>query len=140
MFTPVNMRSANAYRTVGIETAVSGADAHQLIDMLYEALLTSLGATKLAMQSNDIVAKGRTLGRAQRLIEEGLKAALNESQGGELAVNLRALYDYCVVRLTEANLRSDVAAIEEVEGLIRPVADAWKQIREEAKASMSGGH
>lgn len=140
MFTPVHMRSANAYRTVGIETSVDGADAHQLIEMLYDALLTSLGATKLAMQSNDIVAKGRALGRAQRLIEEGLKAALNESQGGELAVNLRALYDYCVVRLTEANLRSDVTAIEEVESLIRPVADAWKQIRAEAKASMSGGH
>lgn len=140
MFTPVNMRSANAYRTVGIETAVASADAHQLIEMLYDALLTSLGAAKLAMQSNDIAAKGRSVGRAVRLIEEGLKAALNEGQGGELAVNLRALYDYCVVRLSEANMRMEVSAIEEVEGLIRPVADAWKQIRAEARASLPGGH
>lgn len=140
MFTPVNMRSANAYRTVGIETSVAGADAHQLIDMLYDALLTSLGAAKFAMQNNDIAAKGRSIGRAVRLIEEGLKAALNESQGGELAGNLRALYDYCVVRLTDANMRTEVSAIEEVEGLIRPVADAWKQIRTEARATLHGGH
>lgn len=139
MFTPVHMRSANAYRTVAIETSVDGADAHQLIDMLYDALLTSLGAAKYAIQRDDIAAKGQALGRAVRLIEEGLKAALDERQGGELAGNLRSLYDYCVVRLSEANMRLDVGAVEEVERLIRPVADAWKQIRPEVAAQAQGG-
>ena len=39
-----------------------------------------------------------------------------------------ALYDYCVSRLTQANLRSDVAAVEEVLKLISPVAEGWGQI------------
>jgi len=129
MFTPVNMRSANAYRTVGVETAVTGADAHQLVGLLYEALLQSLSMAKTAIQNNDVANKGQAIGRAVRLIEEGLKAALNDAQGGELAANLRSLYDYSIVRLTEANLHSDGGIVEEVEQLIRPVADAWTQIR-----------
>lgn len=137
MFTPVNMRSANAYRTVSVETAVAGADAHKLIDMLYEALLQSIGAAKLSLQSQDLAAKGKAIGRAVRLIEEGLKASLDSNQGGELAANLRSLYDYCIVRLSEANLHSDAAALDEVATLIRPVADAWKEIRSQALAPAS---
>lgn len=137
MFTPVNMRSANAYRTVGVETAVTGADAHQLVSLLYEALLQSLSMAKTAIQNKDVANKGQAIGRAVRLIEEGLKAALNDAQGGELAANLRSLYEYSIVRLTEANLHSDGSLVEEVEQLIRPVADAWTQIRSDVMGKAS---
>lgn len=143
MFTPVNMRSANAYRTVGVETAVTAADPHQLVSLLYDALLQSLGKAKMAIQNKDIAGKGEAIGRAARLIEEGLKAGLNDAQGGALVGNLRSLYDYCILRLSEANLRTDPAMIEEVEQLIRPVAQAWEQIRNEvstkAGAASRGG-
>ena len=129
MFIPVNMRSASAYKSVGVETAVAGADAHQLVSLLYDALMQSLGAARLSLQSGDISGKGKALGRACRVIEEGLKAGLNDAKGGELASNLRSLYDYCTVVLTEANLKSDVKKVEEVIGLIQPMADAWKQIK-----------
>lgn len=143
MFTPVNMRSANAYRTVGVETAVTEADPHHLVSLLYEALLQSLGKAKMAIQNKDIPGKGEALGRAVRLIEEGLKAGLNDAQGGELAVNLRSLYDYCILRLSEANLRTSQAMVAEVEQLMRPMAQAWEQIRNEVStktgaASRSG--
>lgn len=134
MFTPANMRSVNAYRTVGVETAVTGADAHQLIGLLYDALLQALRSARLAIQQGDIAAKGQAIGRAVRLLEEGLKAGLNDAQGGELAGNLRSLYDYCIVRLTEANLKTDGAMVEEVIGLLQPVAQAWGQIRAEVVA------
>ena len=38
MFTPVSMRSANAYKTIGVETSVSGASPHQLVSLLFDAL------------------------------------------------------------------------------------------------------
>jgi flagellar protein FliS len=131
MFTSVNMRSANAYRTVGVETAVAGADAHQLVALLYQALMQSLGAAKLSMQAGDIPGKGKAIVRAVRLIEEGLKAGINHDKGGELAANLRSLYDYCILVLTEANLRNDIKKIEEVIGLVQPVAQAWGEIKAE---------
>jgi flagellar protein FliS len=131
MFTPVNMRSANAYRAVGVETMVAGADPHQLVALLYEALLQALKSTKHAMQTHDIPAKGKAIGRAVRLIEEGLKAGLNDAQGGDLAFQLRSVYDYSIIRLSEANLRSDEKMVDEVIGLLQPLAQAWTQIRPE---------
>lgn len=129
MFTPVSMRSANSYRTVGLETSVSQADPHQLVSLLFDALQQSLLAAKGAILSANIPAKGAAIGRAVRILEEGLKAGLDLERGGELAANLRGLYDFCIVRLTEANLRNDAAILDEVMGLIRPVADGWNEIR-----------
>jgi flagellar protein FliS len=131
MYTSVNMRSANAYRNVGVETAVSGADPHQLVGLLYQALMQSLGAAKLSLMAGDIPGKGKAIVRAVRLIEEGLKAGLNDAKGGELAVNLRGLYDYCILVLTEANLKNDVKKVDEVIGLVQPVAQAWSEIKPE---------
>lgn len=131
MYTSVNMRSANAYRTVGVETSVAGADPHQLVGLLYQALLQSCGAAKLSLQAGDIPGKGKAIVRAVRLIEEGLKAGLNDEKGGELALNLRGLYDYCIVVLTEANLRNDINKVDEVIRLIQPVAQAWADIKAE---------
>ncbi len=134
MYTSVSMRSANAYKTIGVETAVSGADPHQLVGMLYEALLQSLGTAKLCMQANDIAGKGQAIGRAVRLLEEGLKAGL-DAKGGELAGNLRGLYDYCIVVLSEANLYTNLQKVDEVISLIQPIAQAWTQIRPEVAAT-----
>lgn len=134
MFTPVSTRSANSYRNVGLETSVSTADPHQLVSLLFEALLQSLGAAKGAILNGDIPAKGRSIGRAVRILEEGLKAGLDDARGGELAANLRGLYDFCIFRVTEANLRNDMAMVEEVIKLINPVADGWSQIRSEVTA------
>lgn len=131
MYTSVNMRSANAYRTVGVETSVAGADPHQLVGLLYQALLQSLGAAKISMQVGDIPGKGKAILRAVRLIEEGLKAGLNDEKGGALAVNLRGLYDYCILILSEANLKNDANKVDEVIGLIQPIAQAWGDIKAE---------
>ncbi len=131
MYTSINMRSANAYRNVGVETSVAGADPHQLVGLLYQALMQSLGAAKLCMMAGDVPGKGKAIGRCVRLIEEGLKAGLNDAKGGELAVNLRALYDYCILVLTEANLHNSIQKVEEVTRLIQPVAQAWGDIKAE---------
>ena len=128
MYTPVSSRAASAYRQVGIQSGVDGASPHLLIKMLFDGLVQSLNAARGAMARGDIAEKGRQLGKAVRILEEGLKGGLDPVLGGELAANLGALYDYCVSRLTQANLRSDVAAVEEVLKLISPVAEGWGQI------------
>ena len=129
MFTPVSMRSVNTYKTVGLETSVTGANPHQLVSLLFDALQQSLASAKAAILSGDIAIKGRSISRAVRILEEGLKASLDTDRGGDLAVNLRTLYDYCIFKTTEANLRNDATLIDEVIRLIHPVSDGWSQIR-----------
>jgi flagellar secretion chaperone FliS len=128
MFTPVSMRSANSYRNLAAETSVSQANPHQLVGLLFEALLQSLASAKGAILNKDIPAKGRAISRAVRILEEGLKAGLDLARGGELAQNLLSLYDFCIFRVTDANLHSDAKMIDEVINLIRPVAEGWTEI------------
>jgi len=134
MFTSISMRSANtfraanAYKDVAVETAVSAASPYQLVRLLYEALQQSLVTAKAAMTKGDIVAKGKAIGHAVRILEEGLKAGLDTERGGEIAVNLKVVYDICTLRLTEANLHNDISLIDEVSRLIQPIVDGWNQI------------
>lgn len=137
MFTPVSMRSVNSYRTVGLETSVSQASPHHLVGLLFDGLTQSLNATKAHMQTANYEEKGRSVGRAVRILEEGLKAALDMQKGGEIAVNLHRVYDFCIFRLTEANLRNDAAMVDEVIKVIRPIADGWSQIRGDVAAQTS---
>ena len=129
MFTSVSTRASSAYKRVAAETGVQGADPHQLVGMLYDALLQSMNQARGAIERGEVEVKGAALGKAVRILEEGLKGGLNMAQGGELAQNLNGLYGYAVQRLTLANLRNDLALVTEVIGLIEPLADSWKQIR-----------
>lgn len=128
MFTSASHRAASAYKRVAVETSVQGADPHTLVGLLFDALLQSIAAARGAMERGDTAAKGAAVGKAVRILEEGLKAGLNLREGGEIAANLRSLYDYSTLRLTQANLRNDPAALEEVSKLIEPVAQSWKLI------------
>lgn len=67
------------------------------------------------------------MSKAINIIENGLRVSLDEESKDELTQNLIALYSYMVRRLLQANLRNDVSAVEEVEALMRNIADAWKE-------------
>jgi flagellar protein FliS len=140
MYTPVSSRAANAYRQIGVQSGIDGATPHQLVQMLFDGLLQSLNAARGALQRGEIENKGAHIGKSVRILEEGLKGALNPVQGGELAVNLGTLYDYCISRLTMANLRNDLALVEEVVGLIEPVAQGWKEMGQAQVESGGGGY
>jgi len=128
--TPFNrpQHFANAYRQIGVETGVASASPHHLVLMLYDGCLESIGRARVAMVGGAIEVKCAQISRAVRILEEGLKCALDLAAGGELAENLHNLYAYCVVQLTRGNLRNDPALLVEVERLIRPLRDAWAAI------------
>ena len=128
MFNSVSSRSAAAYKRVGLETSVETADPHQLVAMLFEGLIQSVGRARASMARGDLAGKGEQIIKAVRILDEGLKPALNLEQGGEIAINLSDLYAYCVMRLTQANLRNDDAALGDVLRVIEPLAQGWKQI------------
>lgn len=128
MYTPPHLRAASAYKTVGAQSSVDGADAHQLIVLVFDGLLQAVNAARGALTRGEVAVKGEQIQRAVRLLEEGLKGGLDMARGGELASQLRALYDYCIERLTQANLRNDGEALAEVVRLVTPVAEGWKEM------------
>ena len=140
MITSVSSRSASAYQRINVETAVSEASPHQLVNLLLEGLLQNVGAARVALKRGDIAGKGKKINNAVRIIDEGLRPALDLAKGGDIAANMNGLYGYCSLRLTEANLRNDDAALEDVIRVIEPIADGWKQIGGQVAAGFKPAH
>ncbi len=126
---------SNAYRQIGVTSAVDGANPHRLIGMLYDGLIESIAEARGALRAGKIDVKCRSIGRAVRIVEEGLKGGLDTVAGGPLATNLGLLYSYVSQRLTMANLRNDEAMLQECADLIQPLRDAWAQIGTSASAA-----
>lgn len=119
---------AAAYRRVGTETAVIGASPHRLVAMLFDGYMEALAQAQGALRAGDVPAKGRAIGRAVRIVDEGLRAALDLQGGGNLARDLYDLYGYLTMRLTLSNVRNDEAGIEECRRLMAPLREAWMAI------------
>ena len=122
---------AGAYRTVGVETGVAAASPHQLVTMLFDGFNAAIAEACVALGEGE--AKCNALGRALRIVDEGLKAPL-DAAGGTLSEKLSSLYAYVSLRLTQANLTNDVAALEECVKLLEPVRSAWVAIGPTAAA------
>ena len=81
----MNRNALNAYSQVGVESGVVAANPHKLIVMLYEGALLSIVSAKVHMQRKEVAKKGEAISRAIAIIDEGLKASLDEKVGGDLA-------------------------------------------------------
>ena len=128
-------RGAQMYQQVGVSSAAY-ADPHRLVQMLMEGGLVRIARARGAIERGDVAEKGALIGKAIAIID-GLAASLNHDAGGDIAANLAALYDYMQRRLLHANLHSDVAALDEVAGLLREIKQAWDAIPPEARGSAS---
>lgn len=117
-----------AYQRVALDTAVAGADPHRMILMLYDGAIEAVRQAAGFLRDGRIEDKGRVLGKAVRIVEEGLKASLDRNVGGTLAQQLATLYDYMSLRLLQANLRNDQAALGEVARLLEDLRGSWSQI------------
>ena len=126
--------AANAYANVGLETGVVAASPHQLIIMLYEGAELAVRMAIKHMNEGDIAKKSAAISKASNVILEGLRAALDIKQGGDLALQLDGLYAYMNQRLMLAHIKNETGPLEEVLGLLRELHAAWLKI------SSSGQH
>ena len=120
--------AAHAYANVGLETGVVAASPHRLIVMLYEGAELAVRMAIKHMNEGDVTKKSAAITKASSIIIDGLCTALDPKQGGEIAQQLGALYDYMNQRLMLAHVKNQTAPLEEVLGLLRELRGAWQQI------------
>jgi flagellar protein FliT len=65
------------YQTVQVDTGVANASPHQLVALLFEGFIAACAQARGAMLAGNVAIKGRAIGRAVRIVEEGLRAGLN---------------------------------------------------------------
>ena len=119
--------AASSYNQMRVESGVAGARPIDLVVMVYEGAIEALGRAATEMRNGDIEAKNRTITRAIRIIDEGLRAPL-DLRAGEIAGNLADLYDYMTRRLLQGSARNDAAILDEVRGLLLELKSAWDEI------------
>jgi flagellar protein FliS len=132
--------AANAYAKVGLESGIVAASPHQLIVLLYEGAELAVRMAIRHIADGDLPQKAAAITKAGNIIHDGLRAALDMRQGGDLALQLDALYDYMNKRLMLAHVSNQTAPLEEVLGLLRELRQAWLQIGATARAAQSVPH
>ena len=107
------------------QNSVMTASGQELTLMLYNGCLRFIKLAKRAMEEKQFEDKNTNLIKAQAIIQE-LQITLNRDV--EVADNMGQLYEYIHNRLIEANMKNDIAILEEVEGHVRELTDTWKQV------------
>ncbi|MDB5803664.1 MAG: fliS [Betaproteobacteria bacterium] len=118
---------ARAYAGVAVETSIAAARPIDLVVMLYEGANEGIHKAITHMHEGNIAGKGEAITRVIRIIDEGLKAAL-DPRGGEIALQLSGLYDYMTRRLLLGSLQNDPVPLEEVRGLLQNLKSAWDEL------------
>ena len=129
-----SQRGAAQYRTVRSHGLVADASPARLVQIMFEHILSELATAQGCMERiknnmplGEVVAKGKALGKAIRLINQ-LNATLDMERGRQIAENLRALYLYMLDRLTLANVTNDARIVAEAASLVRKIKSGWDRI------------
>jgi flagellar protein FliS len=129
-------RGAAQYRSVRSHGLVAAASPARLVQIMFEQILEHLATAQGCMGRiennlpvNEVITKGKALGKAIRLIDQ-LNNTLDMERGQKIAENLRALYVYMLARLTMANVTNNSHIVAEVASLVQKVKTGWDQIVE----------
>ena len=123
------VKAAAAYKRLDIESAVASADRHELVTLLFRALIGALTGADVHHQHENKDQVREYLTKASRILV-GLQGSLDYERGGEIAANLGELYGYSIRKLFAANVNLDTAPdnIAEVKSLLEPIAEAWENM------------
>lgn len=112
---------ATQYKQMSITTASRG----QILLMLYEGAIQNVKKATLAIEKNDVTAKGQAIGKTHDIINELLNT-LNHDIGGKVAQDLERLYNFMIEQLLKANLENSLERLSTVEKLLVTLLEGWR--------------
>lgn len=116
-----------SYRRMAAQTATPG----QLVLMLFDGAINYLERALQGFELEDPLEFNQTINnnilKAQAIINE-LNASLDLEAGGELAANLRRLYEYLDYRLTESNRTKTPEGLQESIQRLGVIRGAWAEM------------
>lgn len=113
----------NPYQTYQ-QNSVTTASPQELTLMLYNGCLKFIKLAKRAMDEGKIEEKNTNLIKAQNIIRE---FQITLDRDVEISQNLDQLYEYINFRLMEANMKNDLAILEDAEAQVKELRDTWKE-------------
>ncbi len=112
-----------AYRTAQVTTS---SPAHQVV-LLYEGAIRFCAQSIQRLAARDLEGAHTASIRAQAIVA-ALRETLDMDRGGDIAVQLDALYDFMLRRLVAGNVGKQPGPVLEVIDLLRGLLEAWRAI------------
>jgi len=106
------------------ENQIMTAPPERLVLMLYEGALKFLRLAKKAVEEKSYADANNYIIRVEDIIME-LNMSLD--MNFEISKSLRNLYNFIYEKLIEANIKKDLSKLEEVEGLLAGLKEAWQE-------------
>ncbi|WP_368490692.1 flagellar export chaperone FliS [Clostridium sp. BJN0013] len=119
------MYTANAYSTYKTNS-INYASKDQLLLMLVDGAVKFVKIGKQALIDRDVKKAHENIIKTQNIFYE-LMATLDISKAGDWGQSLMSVYDFIVRRLIDANIKKDIAILDEVIPLIENVKDTWEE-------------
>lgn len=124
-----------------LQSKVMGADALELITMLYDKAIVSLNIAKDAIikgvDDPELVKKKVTeLSRATDIIYY-LNDILDRQRGGQIAENLSTIYNILAEELVRANLFNDVETISKCIEILENLKSAWEDVKKQIRENQN---
>ena len=113
---------AARYRETEVLTATPG----QLVVLLFDHLLVSLRRAKVAMANGEFEQQGEHLEKSRNILTE-LLVTLDRERGGEIAINLSALYSFLLGELVQVGIRADAARLDRVTHMLAELRSAFAE-------------
>ncbi len=108
------------------QSSVLTATPERLIVMLYDGMHRFLFQAAAAMRARDVATSHAKLRRAEAILAH-LQSTLDLEQG-EVAENLLSIYLFCRRHLNEARVERNATKVDQVDGLLATLRDAWDQV------------
>ena len=109
------------------EHAVTTQTRGRLVVLLYDGAIKFLEQAKRELAAGHFAEKGTYINKALAILNE-LDACLDMEKGGEVAANLRRLYQFMIRHLNEANVQRDAQRIQDVIDCLQDLNEGWKAI------------
>ncbi|EMH4164211.1 flagellar export chaperone FliS [Pluralibacter gergoviae] len=120
-------QGAGDYQQSDLAIQAAAANPHQLVLMLFNGLMDELVRAKSHLAARRFERKAQSINKCIDILN-ALTSALDFDKGGELAVSLANLYDYCVYRLYDASNTLSTEAIDEVEVILGNIQQGWENM------------
>ena len=118
---------SDKYKSVELESMISDASPHKLIELLIKAARTCIANAIAHIEQNQLKEKNIQLRKAICIIDE-LKKSLNHEQGGSVADHLDLFYQQIQGLILQATAQNNKNLLAKCNELLATILEAWMNI------------
>ena len=119
----MNAKAAKAYARNNVHGGAIDSDPIELVVLVYERALDHLKLGKVAVEQGEYGIDHFT--KANDLIQKGLLACIDYSQGEDIAQNLSAIYEWTLREIIKGRVEKSPEKIQEVINVLTPLYEGW---------------